>query len=582
MKKYDFTLDLETDNSNSIILRWIKPQSTVLEFGPAHGRMTKFLKENLRCSVTIIELDAESGTEAARYAERALIGEIEGNIESDLWVQKLQGGTFDYIIFCDVLEHLHNPGKTLAAAIGLLSDGGSIIVSVPNLAHNSVLIELWNNRFEYRNTGLLDETHLCFFSKTSLAKLVHQAGFRVYNEHNTSCAVDNTEFKHSLADVPREVAKAMAKREHADIYQFVWELKKAGWRQTHESLLLNRPHAMSDSPRPKISVLLPNHNYGRYLELAIESILRQDFTDFEFIISDDASSDNSADIIRSYAARDARIKSFIQPRNLGMVGNWNWCLRQARGKYIKYLFGDDCLSSPHALSTLAGMLEANPGAALATSARELIDDQGKFITLWDHLGRPGLKKADRVARLCLFQIENYIGEPTAVMFRSSATDRGFDSSYRQVVDLEMWLHLLKQGDLVYTSEPLCQFRQHAEQQTAANRKTKISYHEHRHLNEDYLPGFMPKDKSLPFREKWILFKVIHMLEKSSEISAAAKQHVPFLKLQLGPRWYKFLRICHWVFSKLCRKFCRLFSNARRFWFKHVLRDPSYWKPKSQA
>ena len=129
MKKYDFTLDLETDNSNSIILRWIKPQSTVLEFGPAHGRMTKFLKENLRCSVTIIELDAESGTEAARYAERALIGEIEGNIESDLWVQKLQGGTFDYIIFCDVLEHLHNPGKTLAAAIGLLSDGGSIIAT---------------------------------------------------------------------------------------------------------------------------------------------------------------------------------------------------------------------------------------------------------------------------------------------------------------------------------------------------------------------------------------------------------------------------------------------------------------------
>ncbi len=57
----------------------------------------------------------------------------------------------------------------------------------------------------------------------------------------------------------------------------------------------------------------------------------------------------------------------------------------------------------------------------------------------------------------------------------------------------MWLHLLKQGDLVYTKEPLCQFRHHAEQQTAANSKTHIGYHEHMRLNEDYLPRFVPQD-----------------------------------------------------------------------------------------
>ncbi len=82
----------------------------------------------------IIELDTESGTEAAKYADRALIGEIEGNIESDHWLKKLQGSTFDYIIFADVLEHLHNPAGILARATGLLSANGSIIVSIPNIA----------------------------------------------------------------------------------------------------------------------------------------------------------------------------------------------------------------------------------------------------------------------------------------------------------------------------------------------------------------------------------------------------------------------------------------------------------------
>ncbi len=135
-------------------------------------------------------------------------------------------------------------------------------------------------------------------------------------------------------------------------------------------------------------MLLPTIITGRYLESAIESVLSQDFTDFEFIISDDASSDNSAEIIQAYATRDARIKYCIHPANLGMVANWNWCLQQARGEYIKYLFGDDRLACPHALSTLAGMLEANPSAVLATSARQIIDAKSKVIDLWSSTNAP--------------------------------------------------------------------------------------------------------------------------------------------------------------------------------------------------
>ena len=84
---------------------------------------------------------------------------------------------------------------------------------------------------------------------------------------------------------------------------------------------------------PSISILLPTYNYARFLPEAIESVLAQDWTDYELLISDDRSTDGSAAIIAAYAARDPRIRFQLQPVNLGMVANWNWCLSQARGEY---------------------------------------------------------------------------------------------------------------------------------------------------------------------------------------------------------------------------------------------------------
>src|ERR1035441_7330528 len=103
---------------------------------------------------------------------------------------------------------------------------------------------------------------------------------------------------------------------------------------------------------PRISVLIPTYNYARYLPEAIESVLEQDLRDLEVLISDDGSTDGSAEVIACYAAKDSRIRFQIHPANLGMVQNWNWCLSAARGEYIKFLFGDDKLASRQALRKL--------------------------------------------------------------------------------------------------------------------------------------------------------------------------------------------------------------------------------------
>ena len=102
MGNYDFSLDLESVNTMSVINGWIKEGSRILEFGPANGRLTKYLKEEKNCQMTIVEIDGETGREASAFAEKAYLGE-EGDIEKFKWTAETE--PFDYIIFADVLEH---------------------------------------------------------------------------------------------------------------------------------------------------------------------------------------------------------------------------------------------------------------------------------------------------------------------------------------------------------------------------------------------------------------------------------------------------------------------------------------------
>jgi hypothetical protein len=294
---------------------------------------------------------------------------------------------------------------------------------------------------------------------------------------------------------------------------------------------------------PKVSVLIPTFNYARFLPEAIESVLAQDFADCEILISDDASVDGSAHVIRHYAARDARIRFQLQERNLGMVSHWNWCLGQARGEYVKFLFGDDRLDSPAALGRQAALLDAEPGAVMAASARLIIDQDSTPREIWDELGPAGRKGgADLIAR-CIWRDRNLIGEPSAVMFRRAAGQRGFDPVWRQLVDQEMWFHLLAQGDLVYDPEPLCAFRLHAAQQTAVNCGSHVSSAETLLLLARYLDRVAATRRLRPdsLAVRRLLFRSIYYSRKNAQrdsihspaIAAAERQ----LMDRLTPRWY---------------------------------------------
>ena len=235
----------------------------------------------------------------------------------------------------------------------------------------------------------------------------------------------------------------------------------------------------------RVSVCVPTYNYAEFIGQTIESILNQSYDDFELIIIDDNSADDTRSVVEPYARRDARIRFSVNPGNLGMVENWNLCLAQARGEYIKFVFGDDLLAASNTLDLMVEALDADASVSLVCSARNIIDEHSRVLKVESHFAT-GIMVGTEVISSCFLNNKNLIGEPSVVMFRKDQATRGFRLNYRQVVDLEMWFHLLEQGRLHFIDQPLCSFRVHSRQQTVQNRKNAADINDIFYLIEDYL------------------------------------------------------------------------------------------------
>ena len=222
--KYETKINFDFENTMSIMIQEIEKGSTVLEFGPASGRLTQFLKEEMDCKVYIVEIDEESGKIAASFAEEALIGGDEGNIENYQWLSKFQGIRFDYILFADVLEHLFHPEEVLEKALSVLKPTGYIIVSLPNIAHNSIIIDLLENKFEYKNTGLLDNTHVKFWTYDNIENMMNRLGLKVDIKYATYTQVGFNEFPNTYEQLKNINPRALKARKLGEVYQYVYKV----------------------------------------------------------------------------------------------------------------------------------------------------------------------------------------------------------------------------------------------------------------------------------------------------------------------------------------------------------------------
>jgi 2-polyprenyl-3-methyl-5-hydroxy-6-metoxy-1,4-benzoquinol methylase len=163
------------ENSLTKVNAFLQDRLEILEFGPAAGYFTRFLKEERSATVDVVEIDSKCAAEAAVYARQCVIADLE----QDNWGLELGDKRYDCAIFADVLEHLRDPLKVLRRAAEFVRPGGKIIISVPNLGHWQIIASLINNDFSYNQVGIMDHTHTHFFTEPTLRELIQEAGLEL-------------------------------------------------------------------------------------------------------------------------------------------------------------------------------------------------------------------------------------------------------------------------------------------------------------------------------------------------------------------------------------------------------------------
>lgn len=200
--------------------------------------------------------------------------------------------------------------------------------------------------------------------------------------------------------------------------------------------------------KPKISVLMPVYNAAKYLREAMDSILNQTFIDFEFIIINDASTDNSKQIIMSY--NDQRIRYFENAHNLGVARSLNKGLKHAKARYIARMDADD-ISYPQRLSVQYHAVVNDESVALVASSYEMIDELGKYLC-----AVRGASSSEEI--FYNLQFHNCLAHPTVIFNRHIILNAFHGYKNCEAEDYDLWLRISKKYKILKIDKVLHQLR----------------------------------------------------------------------------------------------------------------------------
>lgn len=205
----------ENNDSKTKLINLTGRNKIILELGCASGYISKYLKQN-HCTVYAVEIDKEAAKIAKKYCKKLVIEDME----SINYSKTFAGINFDVILLGDVLEHLKDPENLLLKIKDLLNNNGYIIISIPNIAHGSIRIKLLNGKFQYSEEGILDKTHLKFFTKSSISHLLEKCGYFIEIMDRT--IVDyRSDLDYLPQSLKEEVAKYLYTDSEATTYQFI-------------------------------------------------------------------------------------------------------------------------------------------------------------------------------------------------------------------------------------------------------------------------------------------------------------------------------------------------------------------------
>jgi glycosyltransferase involved in cell wall biosynthesis len=231
-----------------------------------------------------------------------------------------------------------------------------------------------------------------------------------------------------------------------------------------------------------VSVCIPTYNGQAYLEACLASACAQTWDELEILVVDDGSTDATVAIAEGFSARHPRLRVLRNDRNLGLVGNWNRCVEQARGEWIKFLFQDDVLE-PDCVRGMMAVAHRPMVFCRRDFIFEDVDDHLRAITMRLTTevsvqgvfgGGPDVTPEQVQAAVLEHFTSNMFGEPTSCLLHRSLFERFglFDPRFVQVCDIEYWARAGIHTGFSYASDTLAHFRIHGQSTTARNDRHK--------------------------------------------------------------------------------------------------------------
>ena len=333
----------------------------VLDIGCGAGRLGEAIKLRQRAEVIGVELD-----DGAAAAARARLDQvIVGNVESlDL---PFPPGRFDAVVCADILEHLREPDRLLRDAKNWLKPDGALVASIPNVRHHSVVRSILEGNWTYESAGLLDRTHLRFFTRREIEKLFFRAGFAIEEMRSVIVPDDRAALENGngRVQVGRLSVGGLLPHDAAEFH-------------TYQFLVRARP-----APVPEFgltSIVIVTHNQLEYTRQCLDSIARLTDEPYELIVVDNASNDGTVEYLRVKPG----VRLIANESNRGFPAAANQGMAAANGRQI-LLLNNDVVVTTGWLFRMLRALHSDPAIGLVGPCSNFVSGPQQVETRYDSL-----------------------------------------------------------------------------------------------------------------------------------------------------------------------------------------------------
>ncbi len=456
------------------------PAKRILEIGCAEGATAKRLKELLSVEYYV---GVEISEEAAGIAKQHLDKVIAGNIEKMDMAKDcgLKQRDFDLVLALDVLEHLYNPWDVLATFSDYLKPGGHVVASIPNIQNISIIKDLINGKWKYEDAGILDVTHLRFFTLHEIERMFSGAGLSIKKTNPvlnppidiSSLKETGNLFNHenlSITDLSKEevlnlftyqyiiIAK---KPDVSDIPATISPEKTNTDSDTLHGIKGSAMHWEKDATPNLTSIVILTFNQLKYTKECVESIKKYTPEPHEIIFVDNGSTDGTIKWLRQLIKQNSNYKLIENNKNLGFAKGCNQGITESAGEFILLLNNDvvvtegwlsgllECLKSSSDTGIVGPMTNNISGIQRIQNVGYIsIADMNKYAMSFREKNRHRRIPLRRIVGFCMLFRRSLV-EKTGLMDESFGTGNFEDddfclraaiAGYRNIVAGDVFIH----------------------------------------------------------------------------------------------------------------------------------------------